>query len=406
MDRPLSDLLVLDLTRALAGPIAGRLLGDLGADVIKVEPPDGDLTRATKPRQDSMAVYFVQANAGKRCVSIALNTEAGRDLFLRMAEKADIVVENYRPGVMDRLGIGYETLSAVNPRLIMVSVSGYGHGNSWSGRGAYAAAVQAETGLTADLADRRVDQPRNDPVSQADVYGGLTALAAVLAAVHHRDRTGHGQAVEVDMAEATLLCNDMTAINLRPDREVSDGFRAGSNWPPCLQLGTGRWVTVTADPAVEGAFRVWTRAMGRPELHDDPRFATMEARMEHWDDLMAHLGAYVAGFDSAAALEEALGVSAVLVADVRTAPEIRDTDWARERGAFLDVEVRPGGPPVTIPQSPWRFSGADAGAVPLAGFRGEHNREVLGDVFGLGDAEIDELAQSGVISDRLPEWKR
>lgn len=406
MDSPLSDLLVLDLTRALAGPIAGRLLSDLGATVIKIEPPDGDLTRSTKPRQDSMAVYFVQANVGKRCVSVDLGTEDGRDLLLSMAEKADIVLENYRPGVMDRLGIGYEALSAVNPRIILASVSGYGHGNVWSHRGAYAAAVQAETGLTADTARRRDTEPRNDPLSQADVYGGLHALAAVLAAVHHRDRTGQGQAVEVDMAEATLVANDMTAANLRDDSEVSDGFRAGSNWPPCYKLRTGRWVTVTADPAVEGSFRLWVKALDYPDLGEDPRFATMADRMANAEELDDIVGAWVATFDTAAEVEAAIGFSGVLVADVRDAGEIRDSEWARDRGAFLDVEVKPGGEAVTIPQSPWRFSRADSGAVPVVGFRGEHNREVLSEIFGLDDEQLDDLEARSVISDRLPPWKR
>ena len=404
MAGPLDDLLVLDLTRALAGPIAGRLLSDLGAEVIKVEPPDGDLTRATKPRQDSMAVYFVQANVGKRCISIDLGSDDGRDLFLRLVERADIVLENYRPGVMDRLGLGYDTLSAVNPRIIMGSVSGYGHDNPWSHRGAFAAAVQAETGVTADIARRRHTTPRNDPASQADVYGGLHALAAILAAVHHRNRTGRGQAVEVDMAEATLVANDMTATNLRPDQEVTDGFRSGSNWPPCYQLSTGRWVCITADPAVEGGFRAYLRAMDRRDLADDPRFATMADRLANEDELNQLVADWVAGFDSSTALEEALGVSTVLVADVRTATEIRDTEWARKRGAFVDVEVRPGGDPVTVPQSPWRFSESSAGAVPRVGFRGQHNREVLTEVFGLDGAEVDDLAEQGVISQRLPGW--
>ncbi|MGI9596455.1 MAG: CaiB/BaiF CoA transferase family protein, partial [Acidimicrobiales bacterium] len=389
MDSPLSDLLVLDLTRALAGPIAGRLLSDLGATVIKVEPPDGDLTRTTKPRQDSMAVYFVQANVGKRCVSIDLGQPDGRDLFLHMAAKADIVLENYRPGVMDRLGLGYETLSSVNPRIILGSVSGYGHDNVWSHRGAFAAAVQAETGLTADIARRRGVEPRNDPVSQADVYGGLHALAAILAAVHHRDRTGEGQAVEVDMAEATLVANDMTAINLRDDSEITDGFRAGSNWPPCYQLNTGRWVTVTADPAVSGAFKLLTRAMGRPELLEDERFLTMPDRMANAGALNEVVGDWVAGFDSAADLEAAIGFSSILVADVRTAEEIRGTEWAADRGAFVDVPLKPGGEPVTVPQSPWRFSRSASGANPIVGFRGEHNREVLSEIFDLGVDRLD-----------------
>ena len=404
MAGPLDDLLVLDLTRALAGPIAGRLLSDLGAEVIKVEPPDGDLTRSTKPRQDSMAVYYVQANVGKRCISIDLGRDEGRDLFLRLVERADIVLENYRPGVMDRLGLGYDALSAVNPRIIMGSVSGYGHGNPWSHRGAFAAAVQAETGVTADIARRRHTTPRNDPASHADVYGGLHALAAILAAVHHRNRTGRGQAVEVDMAEATLVANDMTATNLRPDQEVTDGFRSGSNWPPCYQLSTGRWVCITADPAVEGGFRAYLRAMDRRDLADDPRFATMADRLANEDELHRLVADWVAGFDSSTALEEALGVSTVLVADVRTAEEIRDTDWARERGAFVDVEIRPGGEPVAVPQSPWRFSESEAGAVPRVGFRGQHNREVLTEVFGLDEAEVDGLADDGVISERLPGW--
>ncbi len=405
MESPLADLLVLDLTRALAGPIAGRLLSDLGATVIKVEPPDGDLTRTTKPRQDSMAVYFVQANVGKHCVSIDLGKPEGRDLFLHMVERADIVLENYRPGVMDRLGLGYDALSAVNPRIIMGSVSGYGHNNVWSHRGAFAAAVQAETGLTADIARRRHAEPQNDPVSQADVYGGLHALAAILAAVHHRHRTGEGQAVEVDMAEATLVANDMTAINLRDDSEVTDGFRSGSNWPPCYQLSHGGWVTVTADPAVSGSFGLWAKAMGRPELIEDARFATMADRLANADELNAMIAAWVAQFDTAAELEAAIGFSSVLVADVRTAQDIRETDWAQDRGAFVEVPLKPDSDPVTIPQAPWRFNKASSGAVPTVGFRGEHNRRVLSEVFDIPADQLDTLEADGVISDRVPAWR-
>ncbi|MEM7273988.1 MAG: CaiB/BaiF CoA-transferase family protein [Actinomycetota bacterium] len=403
---PLADLLVLDLTRALAGPLAGRLLGDLGARVIKVEPPDGDLTRTTKPRQDSMAVYYAQANVGKECVSIDLGTDDGRHLFLRMVERADIVVENYRAGVMDRLGLGYEALSTVNPAVILASISGYGHGNSWSHRGAFAAAIQAETGLTADIALRRDTEPRNDPVSQADVYAGLSALAAMLAAVHQRHRTGRGQAVDIDMAEATLVANDMTAINLRPDREVTDGFRSGSNWPPCYRLSTGRWVTVTADPVVEGAFKIWCWTIGKPELRHDPRFADMPSRIANRAELDRLIAAWVATCDTAAEVEAALDNSTVLVADVRTATEIEATDWAAERGAFVDVPLRPDTEPITVPQAPWRFGAAPSGVTPRVAFRGEDNRSVLGDVFGLTAAELDDLEDRGIISDRVPDWRR
>ncbi|MEM7325855.1 MAG: CaiB/BaiF CoA-transferase family protein [Actinomycetota bacterium] len=403
---PLSDLLVLDLTRALAGPIAGRMLSDLGATVIKVEPPDGDLTRTTKPRQDSMAVYYAQANVGKRCVSIDLRTEDGRALFLQMVERADIVLENYRPGVMHRLGLGYEVLSAVNPGIIVGSISGFGHGNVWSHRGAFAAAAQAEAGITADIAKRRNVAPRNDPVSQADVYAGMSCLGAVLAAVHHRSVTGEGQAVEVDMVEAAMLANDMTSSNLRVDQDVTDGFRSGSNWPPCYQLASGRWITVTADPAVDGPFGLYTRAMDRRDLREDPRFVDMPARVANLEELNRLIGEWIATMDSAAEVEAAIGNSTVLVADVRTAAEIRETKWAEERGAFFEVEHRPGTDPITLPQTPWRFNKSPSGAVPRLSFRGEDNRSVLQELLGLSDGEVADLTDREIISDRVPEWRR
>ena len=130
----------------------------------------------------------------------------------------------------------------------------------------------------------------------------------------------------------------------------------------------------------------------------------MADRLSNEDELQAMVAEWVAGFDSAVAVEDAIGVSGVMVADVRTAPEIATTDWAADRGAFVDVPVKPGSTPVTIPQSPWRFSHSEAGAVPVVGFRGQHNREVLGEVFGIDADQLDDLSARGVISDRLPGW--
>ncbi|MGD9753146.1 MAG: CaiB/BaiF CoA transferase family protein [Acidimicrobiia bacterium] len=406
MDRPLSDVVVLDLTRALAGPIAGRLLADLGAEVIKIEPPDGDLTRAIVPRVDGMAAYYVQYNAGKRCVSIDLGRPEGRDLFLRMVEKADIVLENYRPDVMARLGLGYDVLAAHNPRIILASVSGWGHGNSRSNQGAYASAIHAEAGITEMVARRRGEQdhPRNDPMSHSDTYGGLHALAAVLAALHMRDRTGKGQAVEVSMAESTLVVNDLAASELTGEDPVA-GFKGGQNWSAIYRLRSGRHVNVTIDGTTRGGFGMWCKALGRPELADDPRFGSEASRVAHRAELEAEIAAWVAQFDSAAELEAAIGVSTVLAAEVRTVPELAATEWAAERGAFVDIDLGQGHP-VTIPQAPWRFSDADSGVQPFAGFRGEHNREVLTELAGVDEAELARLAEDGVISERVPDWRR
>ena len=266
MERPLSDLLVLDLTRALSGPVAARLLADLGADVIKVEPPDGDLTRTILPRLDGMAAYYVQYNAGKRCVSMDLTKPAARELLLRMVERADVVLENFRPDVMGRLGLSYDVLAARNPRVILASISGWGHGNARSRQGAFASAVHAETGITELVARRRGegDRPRNDPVSHADVYGGLQALVGLLAALHQRERTGRGQAVEVSMAEATLTAHDLASVELS-GMEPDVGFRGGQHWSAVYRLRTGRHVSITIDAANDGGFDLLVAASGRTD---------------------------------------------------------------------------------------------------------------------------------------------
>ena len=400
MDRPLSDITVLDLTRALAGPIASRLLADLGAEVIKVEPPAGDLTRSIVPRVDGVSAYYAQYNVGKRCVSIDLTRTEGRDLFLRMVPRADIVLENYRPDVMGRLGLGYEVLDEHRPGIILASVSGWGHGNSRSLQGAYASAIHAEVGVTANVAKRRGEQPRNDPMSHSDTYGGLHALGAVLAALHMRDRTGKGQHVEVSMAEATLVVNDLAATDLT-GQDPDSGFRAGQNWSPIFNLANGRHVNVTLATTNVGAFEMWIEAMDRPELAKDPRFALIADRARHQDELEAEIASWVAGFETAAELEAAFTQSGVLAAEVRTVQELAATQWASERGAFVEVDTGRG-ETVMVPQAPWRFSEADSGVNPVLGYRGEHNREVLRDLGGATDDEIDVLIADGVVSDRPP----
>ena len=404
MEKPLSDVTVLDLTRALAGPICGRLLSDLGARVIKIEPPDGDLTRLLVPRVDGQSPYFVQYNAGKECVSIDLHTSVGRELFLQLVPHADIVLENYRPGVMDRLGIGYDQLKEANPEVIMASVSGWGHNNSRSDQGAFASAIHAETGVTEMVARRRAEEPRNDPMSHSDTYTGLHALGAVLAALHLRDRTGEGQKVEVSMAESTLMVNDLAAIEMS-GQDPAVGFKGGQNWSPVLRMANGRYVSITIDITTNDGFRYISEAMGQPELAEDPRFAIIEDRVANRDALTGVLAQFIATFEDAAAVEAAIGPSAVLAAEVRTVPELATTDWATERGAFVEIDTGRG-EMVTVPQSPWRFQDVDAGVTPFAGYRGQHNREVLSDLLGLSTSELDVLEADSVISSRPPRWLR
>jgi crotonobetainyl-CoA:carnitine CoA-transferase CaiB-like acyl-CoA transferase len=248
------------------------------------------------------------------------------------------------------------------------------------------------------------DQPRNDPMSHSETYAGLHFLAALLAALHMRNRTGKGQAVEVSMAESTLMVNDLSSAELMGE-DPDAGFRAGQNWSPIFRLRNGRAVNITLDSTTDGAFNVWVKATGRSDWRDDPRFATAADRNAHRAELEAEIAAWVARFDTAEELERAIGVSTVLAAELRTVPELAATPWAAERGAFVDIDLGAGNS-VVVPQAPWRFSDADSGANPVVGFRGEHNRQVLARLLAMTDAEFDALAADGVVSDRVPAWRR
>ena len=205
---PLNGLKVLDFSRVLAGPFAGRMLSDLGADVVKVEPPDGDVTRLWGHVVAGLPGYYHQQNAGKRNVCIDLRNAQSKQLVLDLVAEADILIENYRPDVMPRLGLGFDELSKVNPRLIMLSISGFGHGGPESHRPAYAPIVHAEVGLMHRQAERN-DLPFSDlPLSVADTNASLHGLVGLLSAVIMRQQTGAGQHIDIAMVDATLATDD------------------------------------------------------------------------------------------------------------------------------------------------------------------------------------------------------
>lgn len=394
--KPLDDLLVLDLTRAMAGPIIGRLLVDLGARVVKVEPPDADLTRYVIPQIDGMSAYFAQFNAGKECVSIDLRRPEGRDLLLEMVQHADVLIENYRPGVLDALGVGYDVLSELNPKLIVGSVSGWGSGNVNSGRGAYASAIHAEAGVTELVSRRRDGEPyRNDPMSHADAYTGLHALGALLAALHMRERTGRGQAVDISMMESTLVANDQVATQLTGDDPLA-GFKSGQNWSAVYPLRSGIHINLTVDVVANFGFDVIVTAMGRADLTTDERFAEPDQRAAHRAELEAIFGEWLFGFSTIEEVLAAIGNKRIQVGVVRTVTEVAESTWATERGAFVDVDAG-GGRTVRVPQTPWRFSDAEAGAVGFVRERGADNAAVLAELAGLAPNEIESLTASGVI---------
>ncbi len=267
MTAPLDGIRVLDFTRVLAGPHATRMLCDLGADVIKIEPPAGDLTRFTTPKVNGLSTYFVQQNAGKRNVSIDLGMPAGAALAADLAARCDVVVENYRPGVMARLGLDHVTLRSRHPRLVYASITGYGSSGPWTDRRAYAPVVGAEAGITKAQGDARGSAYTNDPFSHADVYTALEAASAILAALYRREHTGTGCWIDVSMAQTMLYVNEHLHDQLYDgavDPSWIRSFAPGDYL--VVETANGDLVTISGHPAERGTFELFVAAFGLDEL--------------------------------------------------------------------------------------------------------------------------------------------
>ena len=407
-DMPLAGIRVLDFTRVLSGPHCTRMLADLGAEVIKVEPPAGDLTRFSFPRRHSLSTYFVQQNTGKANISLDLERPEAVELLLSLAERCDVLLENFRPGVMARNGLGYEAVAARNPAIVYASINGYGSTGPWVHRRAYAPVVGAETGLTRSQGDARrhlhsTDRHANDRHSHGDVYTSLEAATAIIAALFQRTRTGRGQWLEVSMAETLLYVNEHLHDELwdgPDDPGVVRSFRPGDY--AVVEVASGETVVVSGHPADRGTFERFVAAMDRPELLTDERFVDVTARLANLEALHEVIAEFALTVTDAEEFETRFAEHELAVGVLRSAREICDTDWAHERRVIAEVSDRGGGT-VRIPNPPWRFGAApDLEIRGIPKYRGEDNRSVLADLLGLTDAELDRLEADGVLSSRVP----
>jgi crotonobetainyl-CoA:carnitine CoA-transferase CaiB-like acyl-CoA transferase len=393
MGWPLEGIRVLDFSRVLAGPHCAKTLLDLGADVIKIEPPRGDLARQAFPRDGEISGYFAQQNAGKRNISIDLNLPSARELALRLCDSADVIVENFRPGTLASFGLDYRPIAARNPRVVYASISGYGQHGPWRSRMAYAPTVQAEAGITANTI-RHVDAEdgrlRSDSLSHADVYAGLHAAIAILAALHRRERTGQGEYVDVAMAAVMLSINervhvDLSSVDLGAERAI-----LGATDCPFFTGPGGETFVSPMSLVGSMSFPFYLAAMRRPDLADDPRFTTPEARLEHLDELHRIIQDWISSFEDMASLDAQLDEAKIATGQLRDIKEFADSQWASQWGATRDVPDRTGGS-VRIPGRPWHFDGAgDAEGPQVPALQGEHNDEVLRDL-GYHEDEIDRM---------------
>lgn len=402
--RPLSGVRVLDLSRVLSGPHCTRMLADMGAEVIKIEPPAGDLTRFATPRRNGLSSYFVQQNVGKQNLSLDLATPEGADILLGLIEHADVLVENYRPGVMARLGLDAETALARNPRLVYASISGYGQTGPWVKRRAYAPVVEAEAGIVASQGNARGGELAKDPHSHADLYTAVETAAAILAALYQREQTGEGQWIDVSMAETMLYVNEHLHDALwdgHDDPHWIRSFRPGDYL--VLTVANGESLVVSGHPAERGTFDFFIAAMDRPDLAADPRFVDVASRLTNFDALCEIIRDFAATIPDAAAFEEQFSKHQLAVGRVRQPGELTETEWARERRAVADVDDRGGGA-IRVPNAPWRFgSSPEVGVSGVPKYRGEDNRTILADLLGYDDEQLDQLEADGVLSSRIPE---
>jgi crotonobetainyl-CoA:carnitine CoA-transferase CaiB-like acyl-CoA transferase len=388
MSGPLSGIRVVDFSRVLAGPLCARTLLDLGAELIKIEPPRPDVSRFAFPSTPGMSGYYAQQNAGKRNVSIDLNVPGARELALRLCDSADVVVENFRAGTLRYFGLDYETLTARNPRLIYASITGYGQGGPWPGRMAYAPTVQAEAGLTHNSIrhyGKVLGEPRTDSLSHADVYAGLQAAIAILAALHRREATGTGQHIDVAMAATLMAVNERAHVDLNDADLGDEPAILGATDCPFFMGPSGEHFTVATSLVGSRTFPSYLRAMRRADLADDPRFATAAARRANFAELHRIVQNWILTFRDIGALDAQLDEAKIALGEVRSLKALSEMEWADYWGAVQEVSDRNGGT-YRLPGRPWRFSREQLAPLGDPAFQGEHNREVLAE-FGLSDAE-------------------
>ncbi len=379
------------------------MLTDLGAQVIKVEPPSGDMTRFTYPRVNSQSTYFVQQNVGKLNVSLDMDKPAGVEVATKLIEAADVVVENFRPGVMKRLGLDYPQFKRTCPRLIYTSISGYGATGPWTSRRAYAPVVNAETGITKHQGDVRGGSYANDPHSHGDVYTAVETASAILAALYQRERTGRGQYIDISMAETMLYVNEHAHNQLWTEPVPSGSIRSFQPADyPVLTTADGSVVVVSGHPAEKGTFEFFVGAMGQSALLDDPRFSTVELRLKNLAELMGVLHRWAATIENAEEIEKIFDRHQLATGRLRSVDEIATTTWAHDRSAIVNVSDRGDGQ-IRVPNSPWHFSESDTSVGGIAKYRGEDNNFVCQEILGMSPDAIAALERDGVLVSRVPK---
>jgi crotonobetainyl-CoA:carnitine CoA-transferase CaiB-like acyl-CoA transferase len=378
---------VVDFTTTIAGPYCTRMMADLGAEVIKIETAEGDMMRTRQPLRDGASTAFGQLNAGKQSIVLDLKRPEGQEVVRRLLSNCDFLVENFRPGVMQRFELDHETLAKRHPALIYCSISGYGQTGPSSSLAAYAPAVHAASGF--DLAHMAYqpgrDRPDNCGIYIADIVSGTYAFGACMAALAHRHLTGLGQHLDVSMLE--------TMLSLMVGEVQAAQFPVAPPGRP--MYGPVRTLDGFIMPAVasEKSFQSLCQAAGHPEWITDPRFARFADRRNNWGDFVELLEIWSTTL-STADCQAAFDANGVPASPYRTVKEVLADPQLAHRGALAEVHDKGGSFKVVNP--PFRMSGAPVQVMGFSAGLGEHAREVLA-LAGYVSDEIDKLLAEGIV---------
>lgn len=385
MSAPLEGVKVLDFTAMIAGPYCTRLLADSGARVFKLEPPEGDFMRARAPLRGAHSAYYGILNCGKESVCVDLKNPGGKRLVRELAAKADVVVENFRPGVMQRLGLDHATLARDNPALIYCSISGHGQDGPDAQMPAYAPIVQAASGYDLALMSYQdhAERPLMTGIFTADYLAGVHAFGAICAALVRRARTGEGDRIDCTLMDALhgMLAYECAEAQFPVERRRLL-FRA-------TRAQDGFLILAPVSPA---NFEAMARAAGHPEWMSDARFSNPALRTQNWDALMDELDAWAAD-KPAAQCERAMQSGGVPCSRYYTVRESLARPQAALRGSL--VEVRDGAGTFMAPNTPFSMQGA--GARGWVAALGEHNVKAVRELLGRSPDEIERLSREGVL---------
>ena len=393
--KALEGIVVLDFTKVLAGPYCGSILADFGADVIKIElPGKGDDARAYGPIVNGESLYYANLNRGKRGITLNLKTEQGKEVFKKLVRKADILIENNRPGVMERLGLSYEELSRINPRLIYGKISGFGSTGPYADRPGYDIISQAMGGLMS-VTGEKGGSPTRSGNAMGDVLGGMNLTIGILMALEARNRSGRGQVVDIALVDSVIASLEQAwqryftsgKIPVRHGNSYDaiapyDSYRAKDGY---LVIGCGN----------QKLFEVLClRILNRPELITDERFATMPLRVENQMALKKVIEEWMQDMTVDEVVKQVLDVGIPAGPIMSLDMIANDVHFTEARQMFEEIDY-PGVGTVKLNNSPIKLSESKAKIRGLSPRLGEHNKEILMNL-GYSDQQIEEMKENGV----------